>query len=93
MDGRIVLNATEQRRIVVLNHLSSESLINAEAAKLLGVSVRQLQRLHKAYTEKERPAWRTATVAASPTTPSMLPRLRVSLSWPETSTKASITST
>jgi transposase len=49
MDGRIVLNPTEQRRIVVLNHLESGALINAEAARLLGVSKRQLLRLLMAY--------------------------------------------
>src|SRR5258708_38036909 len=47
MDGRIVLNTTEQRRIVVLNHLAYGALINAAAAELLGISKRQLQRLHK----------------------------------------------
>ena len=52
MDGRIVLNRTEQRRIVVLNHLAAGALVNAEAAELLGISKRQLQRLHKAYSEK-----------------------------------------
>ena len=52
MDGRIVLNTTEQHRIVVLNHLESGALINAEAAELLGISERQLQRLHKAYVEE-----------------------------------------
>ncbi len=51
MDGRIVLNRTEQRRVVVLNHLASGALVNAEAAELLGISKRQLQRLHKAYSE------------------------------------------
>jgi transposase len=50
MDGRIVLNRTEQRRIVVLNHLASGALVNAEAAELLGISKRQLQRLHKTYS-------------------------------------------
>jgi len=34
MDGRIVLNSTEQRRIIVLNYLSSGALVNAEAAEL-----------------------------------------------------------
>ncbi len=52
MDGRIFLSTTEQRRIVVLNHLESGALINAEAAELLGISKRQLQRLHKAYSEQ-----------------------------------------
>jgi hypothetical protein len=39
------MNRTEQRRVVVLNHLASEALVNAEAAELLGISKRQLQRL------------------------------------------------
>src|SRR6266851_7163581 len=52
MDGRIVLNRTEQRRVVVLSHLDSGALVNAEAAELLGISKRQLQRLHKAFGEK-----------------------------------------
>jgi transposase len=52
MDGRIVLNSTEQRRIIVLNHLASGALVNAEAAQLLGLSKRKLQRLHKAYSEE-----------------------------------------
>jgi transposase len=51
MDGRIALNPTEQRRIIVLNHLASGALVNAEAAKLLGISKRQLQRLRRAYSE------------------------------------------
>ncbi len=51
MDGRIVLNRTEQRRVIVLNHLESGALVNAEAAELLGISKRQLQRLHRAYRE------------------------------------------
>ncbi len=46
------MNTTEQRRIVVLNHLESGALINAEAAELLGISKRQLQRLHKVYSEQ-----------------------------------------
>ncbi len=52
MDGRIVLNRTEQRRVVVLSHLDSGALVNVEAAELLGISKRQLQRLHKAFGEK-----------------------------------------
>src|SRR6266568_4028069 len=51
MDGRIVLNRTEQRRVIVLNHLESGAVVNAEAAELLGISKRQLQRLHRAYRE------------------------------------------
>jgi transposase len=51
MDGRIVLNRAEQRRIVVLNHLEYGALINAQAGELLGLSKGQLQRLRKAYRE------------------------------------------
>ena len=53
MDGRIVLNRTEQRRIIVLNHLESGALINAEARWLLGISKQQLQRLHTTPTPKK----------------------------------------
>jgi transposase len=52
MDGRIVLNRAEQRRIIVLSHLESGALINAAASELLGISKRQLQRLHKAYRDE-----------------------------------------
>lgn len=46
------MNRTEQRRIIVLNHLASGALVNAEAAELLGMSKRQLQRLRRAYSER-----------------------------------------
>ena len=46
------MNRAEQRRIVVLNHLESGALINAQAGELLGLSKRQLQRLRKAYREE-----------------------------------------
>jgi transposase len=49
MRDRIVLNRSEQRRATVLSHLESGSLVNAEAATLLGISARQVQRLHKAF--------------------------------------------
>ncbi len=49
MRDRIVLNRAEQRRVTVLNHLDSGALVNREAAQLLGISVRQVQRLHRAY--------------------------------------------
>lgn len=51
MDGRIVLSKLEQRRVTVLNHLASGALVNSQAARLLGISVRQLQRLHRVYVE------------------------------------------
>ena len=51
MEGRITLTTSEQRRLIVLNHLESGALVNAEAARLLGLSVRQLQRMKAAYAE------------------------------------------
>jgi hypothetical protein len=53
LDGRIVLHRTEQRRIVVLNHLASGELVKAKAAEPLGVSKARLQRFNKAYFKKE----------------------------------------
>lgn len=47
--GDITLNKQEQRRLLVLNQLESGALVNQEAADLLGLSVRQLRRLHSAY--------------------------------------------
>jgi len=47
-----VLNRTEQRRAIVLAHLESGALVNREAASVLGLSERQVQRLHRAYREQ-----------------------------------------
>ena len=49
---RIELSRAEQRRLLVLNQLQAGGLVNAEAASLLGLSVRQVQRLHAAYGER-----------------------------------------
>jgi transposase len=49
---RIELSRAEQRRLLVLNQLQSGGLVNAEAAGLLGLSVRQVQRLRGAYAER-----------------------------------------
>jgi hypothetical protein len=46
--GRITLTTSEQHRLIVLNHLESGALVNAEAARLLDLSVRQLQRMKAA---------------------------------------------
>lgn len=52
MNGdRITLTTSEQRRLIVLNHLESGALVNAEAARLLDLSVRQLQRMKAAYAD------------------------------------------
>ena len=43
------MNASEQRRVVVLNQLESGSLVTREAAELLGLSERQVRRLRRGY--------------------------------------------
>jgi hypothetical protein len=45
--GRITLTTSEQRRLIVLNHLEAGALVNAEAGRLLDLSVRQLQRMNR----------------------------------------------
>jgi len=45
----ITLTTTEQRRLIVLNHLGAGALSNEGAAQLLHLSVRQVQRLHADY--------------------------------------------
>lgn len=45
----ITLTTTDQRRIIVLNHLAAAALTNEGAAEILGISVRQVQRLHSEY--------------------------------------------
>lgn len=49
--GKITLTTAEQRRLIILNHLEAGALVNAEAARLLGLSVRQLQRVKAAYAD------------------------------------------
>lgn len=46
---RITLTRSEQRRLLVLNHLLSGALVNSQAANLLGISVRQVRRLRRRY--------------------------------------------
>jgi hypothetical protein len=43
--GRITLTASEQRRLIVLNQLEAGGLVNAEAAQLLNLSVRESAKL------------------------------------------------
>ena len=52
MEDRVTLNQAEQRRLLVLNHLEAGALVNAEAAELLGISIRQVRRLRAAYRER-----------------------------------------
>ncbi len=49
MEDSVTLSHTEQQRLLVLNDLEVGIVIAAEAAELLGVSVRQLRRLRAAY--------------------------------------------
>jgi predicted HTH domain antitoxin len=42
---RVTLSAGEQRRLLVLNHLEKGAVTVEEAARLLGISKRQVQRL------------------------------------------------
>src|SRR2546430_3395738 len=46
---RITLTRSEQRRLLLLNHLQSGALVNAQAASLLGISIRQVRRLRRRY--------------------------------------------
>lgn len=46
---RVVLGQIEQRRLLILNQLQAGVLVNGQAAELLGLSVRQVQRLRRAY--------------------------------------------
>lgn len=46
---RITLTRSEQRRLLVLNHLGSGALLNSQAAGLLGISIRQVRRLRRRY--------------------------------------------
>lgn len=49
--GTISLNAREQQRVMVLNRLERKQLVAAEAAALIGVSVRHARRLLARYRE------------------------------------------
>jgi transposase len=49
---RITLTTFEQRRLTVLNHLEAGGLVNAEAAQLLNLSVRQVRRLRSDYRKR-----------------------------------------
>ena len=49
---RITLTRSEQRRLLVLNHLLSGALVNSQAANLLGISIRQIRRLRRGYEEQ-----------------------------------------
>jgi len=47
--GEIILSQREQRRVLVLNALNRGDLTMAKAGRLLGLSVRQVRRLRRAY--------------------------------------------
>ena len=48
----INLSRSDQQRLLVLNQLQTGAVVNAEAAALLGLSVRQVQRLRSAYQQE-----------------------------------------
>jgi len=48
-DEWVTLTAAEQKRVLVLNHLEQGAVTVAEAAPLLGVSVRPVKRLRAEY--------------------------------------------
>jgi transposase len=52
MEDSVTLNAAEQQRLLVLNDLEAGIVITAEAAELLGLSVRQVRRLRAAYRQR-----------------------------------------
>src|SRR5438477_13176981 len=52
MEDSVTLNQAEQGRLLVLNHLEAGALVNAEAAELLGISIRQVRRLRAAYRKR-----------------------------------------
>lgn len=43
------MTRSELCRLLVLNHLLSGALVNSQAASLLGISIRQVRRLHRRY--------------------------------------------
>ncbi|HEY8678509.1 MAG TPA: ISNCY family transposase [Candidatus Dormibacteraeota bacterium] len=47
----ITMTRAEQRRLMILNQVAAGALVNAEGASLLGLSVRQLQRLRAGYRQ------------------------------------------
>jgi transposase len=49
MKETVTLNSTEQRRLLILNQVERGVVAVAEAAELMGVSVRQVHRLRAAY--------------------------------------------
>lgn len=51
-EDSITLGPAERRRLDVLTDLGSGRLLNHEAAGLLGISIRQLQRLHAAFRRR-----------------------------------------
>lgn len=52
MQTEVTLNIKEQKRLRVLNEVEARRMTIQEAAKMLGLSERQVKRLKKAYREK-----------------------------------------
>ena len=55
MEKLLAMSASEVNRLEVMQRLKEKSLSQREAAKMVGVSVRQVRRIFKAYLEKGAP--------------------------------------
>jgi hypothetical protein len=86
---RIELGQIEQRRLLVLIQLQSGVLVNAEAAGLLGLSVRQVQRLRGAYAQQGAAALVHGNRGRPSATRSIPRWLGGWWSWPKASTRGS----
>jgi transposase len=51
MEEKVALNRKERRRQLVLSKVREGKLVGWQAAEILGISVRQVRRLVKAYRE------------------------------------------
>ncbi len=49
MEGMVILNSKEQKRLMVLNHVEKGEMRGGEAAVVLGISLRHVRRLLAAY--------------------------------------------
>ncbi len=84
MQETVTLNSEEQRRLLILNQVERGVVSVAEAAELMGVSMRQVYRLRAAYAEEGATALvhgnRGRTPPRIPSLPSCASRCS---SWPK----------
>jgi predicted DNA-binding protein (UPF0251 family) len=52
MDQRLIMSNAEIARLEVMQRLKDKRLIQKEAARMLGISLRQVKRLYRAYKAK-----------------------------------------